>query len=265
MSTGPTPAPQYKPGDVVNGHVLTDQGQWVPNGPPPPEPGQYQPGPRQYQPGPGPGQYGATAVVAQKAKKPLWKRWWFILLAAIVLIAILNSFKGGGDDPVAEEEPAAIEEPAEEPAEEEPTEELAEEAPAVEAVIGTAVRDGKFEFVVTGVERVGATIGEGFSQETAQGEFVIIRMDVTNIGDEAQTLSSSGQVLYNDKDQKFEPSSAIFSLPDADKFFLEKINPGNKVVGAPLLFDVAPGTVLNKIELHDSVFSGGVEVSLAGS
>ena len=63
------------------------------------------------------------------------------------------------------------------------------------------------------------------TQRTAQGEFVIVYVNVTNIGDKAQTLSSSGQVLINDKGQKFEPSSAIFSLPNAEKVFLENINP----------------------------------------
>jgi hypothetical protein len=129
--------------------------------------------------------------------------------------------------------------------------------------IGSPVRDGKFEFVVTRVERPGNTIGESFTRQTAQGEFVIVYVNVTNIGDKAQTLSSSGQVLINDKGQKFEPSSAIFSLPNADKVFLENINPGNVVTDAPLLFDVAPGTVLSEIELHDSIFSGGVTVKLA--
>lgn len=35
-----TPQPQYKPGDVVNGHVLTEEGQWVPVGAPPTPPAQ---------------------------------------------------------------------------------------------------------------------------------------------------------------------------------------------------------------------------------
>lgn len=57
-------------------------------------------------------------------------------------------------------------------------------------------------------------------------------------------------------------SSAVFSLPDADKAFLENINPGNTVTDAPLLYDVPPGTVLDRIELHDAFFSEGVDVSL---
>lgn len=289
MSTGPTSAPQYKPGDVVNGHVLTDQGQWVPTGQSPPGPAQYhgQPGQFRAQPGqpqpygaqPGPGQYGATATQGLKPKKPLWKRWWFILIAAIVLIVVFANLGGGGDAPAGEEEPAAIEEPAEEaPAEDDAAAEAeaaaqaeqdaaeAAEAAAAAAVIGTPVRDGKFEFVVTGVERVGTIIGEGFTEETAQGEYIIVRVNITNIGDEPQMLSTTGQVLYNDKAQKYEPSSdALFSLEGASDFYLEDINPGNSIVGAPLLFDVPPGTVLDKIELHDSMFSGGVDVSLVGS
>lgn len=210
---------------------------------------------------------------AAKAQRPWYKKKRFILPLALLALIILISLLGGGDeDTTGTPQPApaattaetpAVDEPAaeEEPATEEPA---PEPEPAVPG-IGAPVRDGKFEFTVTGVERVGTTIGEDFLQEEAQGEFIIVRLNVTNIGDEGQTLNSSGQVLYNEAGQKFEPSSAIFSLPDADKFFLENINPGNTVTGAPLLFDVAPGTVLDRVELHDSLFSGGVDVSLAGS
>lgn len=189
--------------------------------------------------------------------------------AVVALFIVIGAIGGGGGDEVSADtaaadigEPPASDAATEGTAEEEPP--PAEEPAAAPALpgIGTPVRDGKFEFVVTGVERPGSVIGEGFLEETAQGEFVIIRVNVTNIGDEPQTLSSYGQVLYNDQGQKFEPSSAIFALEDADKFFLENINPGNTVTGAPLLFDVAPGTVLDRIELHDSAFSGGVDVSL---
>jgi len=138
------------------------------------------------------------------------------------------------------------------------------DAPKAEPGIGTKVRDGKFEFVVSKVERPGKTItGEFGTTEKAQGEFVIVRVNISNIGDEAQMLMSSGQVLFNDKGQKFEPSSAILSLKDSSKFFFKNINPGNTVTGAPLLFDVAPGTKVASIELHDSILSDGVKVKLS--
>ena len=139
------------------------------------------------------------------------------------------------------------------------------EAPAAKAGpgVGAKVGDGQFELGVTGVERPGASMpGQFGTTEKAQGEFVIVRVNVTNVGNEGQTLMSTGQKLFNDKNQSFEPSSAILSLKDAEKFFLQNINPGNSVKGAPLLFDVAPGTKLASIELHDSPFSGGVKVAL---
>lgn len=178
------------------------------------------------------------------------------VLALFLIACGSGSTESAGDDaaPVAAAEGAA---PAAEGAA------PAAEAPA--AAINTPVRDGKFEFTVTGVERIGTTVGEGMLAETAQGEFIIVRVNVTNIGNEAAMLDSSSQKLINASGQEFSASSAIFALPDATKAFVENINPGNAVTGAPLLFDVAPGTQLGSIELHDSMFSGGVSVNLAGS
>jgi hypothetical protein len=70
--------------------------------------------------------------------------------------------------------------------------------------------------------------GEFGTTETAQGEFVIFPVNITNVGNEAQTLMSTGQLLFNDKGQKFETSSALMSLKGADKFFLQNINPGTQ-------------------------------------
>lgn len=69
-------------------------------------------------------------------------------------------------------------------------------------------------------------------------------------------------VLFDADGRAFDPSSALFLLPDADKSFLESINPGNTVIDAPLLFDVPLGVTLASIELHDSPFSAGVVLPL---
>lgn len=192
------------------------------------------------------------------------------LLGLCMLGVIIAAFAGGEDDAGADS--AAVVEETTDPAapsEESPAAEPSSEAPepvAPEvAAVGTPVRDGKFEFTVTGVERVGTEIGPQYLRETAQGEFVVVRVNVTNIGDEARMLDSQSQVLFDNQGRKHSPSSAIFVLEDFNKAFLENINPGNSVQGAPILFDVPPGTALDRIELHDSMFSGGVDVSLAGS
>jgi hypothetical protein len=44
--------------------------------------------------------------------------------------------------------------------------------------------------------------------------------------------------------------------------FLNEINPGNSAKGK-LIFDVPKSAELTALELHDSPFSGGVEVGLS--
>jgi hypothetical protein len=136
-------------------------------------------------------------------------------------------------------------------------------AAAVAPDIGTKVRDGSFEFVVTGVEHPGKTfMGKVGETLTAQGEFVIVRVDVTNVGSTEKRLGCSCQFLFSDKGQKFAPSPSILRTKDALKY-VEWINPGETVKDASMLFDVAAGTRVLNIELHDSASSQGVHVKLS--
>jgi hypothetical protein len=136
------------------------------------------------------------------------------------------------------------------------------QAKAASAGIGTKVRDGKLEFVVTDVQHPGKTLaGKVGEILTAHGAFVIVVVNVSNVGQQDQTPSCSCQILMNDKGQRFQPSSAILRTKEALKF-VRLIKPGETVNGVLLLFDVAPGTNIVKIELHDSPLSPGVDVRL---
>lgn len=141
-----------------------------------------------------------------------------------------------------------------------------ESAPKVDAPaagIGTKVRDGNFEFVVTGVQRPGKMlVGKMNEMLTAHGEFVVVRVNVTNIGNDAKSPDCSCQLLFNDAGREFEPSPAILSTKDALKF-VRRIDPGETVKDVLVLFDVVPGTKVADIELHDSTFSHGVQVKLS--
>jgi hypothetical protein len=128
--------------------------------------------------------------------------------------------------------------------------------------IGTTAVDGDFSFVVTGVDRPGKTMpGKNHTTLTAKGEFIIVRVNVTNTGAAAADLDCQCQVLFNDKGTKYPTSPAILSTKDALKF-VELIEPGITVKGAVMLFDVAPGTKLGSIELHHSRLTQGVMVPL---
>ncbi|MGW7052000.1 DUF4352 domain-containing protein [Streptomyces sp. NPDC054887] len=126
--------------------------------------------------------------------------------------------------------------------------------------IGDPVRDGKFEFtvdkVVPGVDEIGDEIGD-----KPQGQFILVCMTVENIGDEAQLFDGSAQKLFDAKDREFSADTGAALYLEESESFLNEINPGNKVEGI-VVFDVPKNVEPVKIELHDSMFSGGVTVNL---
>jgi hypothetical protein len=134
------------------------------------------------------------------------------------------------------------------------------------AHIGTAVRDGKFQFTVTSVTRAKSAgdTADGLG-DTAQGEYTILHVTVTNIGDQPQTLDDSSQYAYDASGRKYRASTSadldLNSATGADSVFFNNINPGNTVHGE-LAFDMPAGAKAVKAELHDSAFSGGSTVSL---
>ncbi|MFI8978438.1 DUF4352 domain-containing protein [Nocardia asteroides] len=126
------------------------------------------------------------------------------------------------------------------------------------APAGTAVRDGKFEFLVTGIEQGATAIGSGFWSELATGEFLVVRVQVTNIGNEARTFYGANQHLYDEHNRKFDSSFGA-NAALSDDFGSIELNPGLGVSTA-IVFDVPPGTVPAVLQFHDSIFSGGVKV-----
>jgi len=139
----------------------------------------------------------------------------------------------------------------------------APDAPLVGALpgIGEPARDGNFEFVVLDVENPGKRYNpdDGLFYSEADGTWLIVRVSVTNIGDERESFSGSDQLLYWGN-LEYSPS---FSISHATIY--ESLNPGVSFV-ATIMYDVPPsfpklgsGTLL---ELHDSMFSGGVEIGL---
>ncbi|WP_182908093.1 DUF4352 domain-containing protein [Microbispora sp. H13382] len=129
--------------------------------------------------------------------------------------------------------------------------------------LGDVVKDGKFAFKVSKVEKGLSQVGEGFTVSKAQGQYVLIHLTVKNIGDEAQMFSDSAQKLSDAKGRTFDADSGAAALGlKGSNAFLNNINPGNAVNGI-LLFDVPRDIKLKAVELHDSMFSDGVTVSLA--
>lgn len=127
--------------------------------------------------------------------------------------------------------------------------------------LNTAVRDGKFEFTVKSVTYGVTSVGPVGIAEKAQGQFVLVKVHVANIGSEAQMLDGTNQFALDAQGHKYSASTAAeIVLADAQTF-LKDINPGNAVDGT-IVFDVPKSVKINRLELHDSAFSDGVSVKV---
>ncbi|MDQ0842564.1 DUF4352 domain-containing protein [Streptomyces sp. V1I6] len=169
----------------------------------------------------------------------------------MVVIAVASAGGGGGGAPPAAEGGTAV---APREGDQQKT------SPEGEPGIGDPVRDGKFEFTVTRVQPGVQKIGGEFGKE-AQGQFILVHMTVSNIGDEAQHFDGDAQKLFDVKDREFSADALAAIYLEESKSFLNEINPGNKVKGI-VVFDVPKDVKPVKLELHDSIFSGGVAVDL---
>ncbi|WP_182111389.1 MULTISPECIES: DUF4352 domain-containing protein [unclassified Actinotalea] len=251
--------------------------------PHPPQPGAAQPpqGPHGGQPYGVPGEPHAApghsyVAPGQQSPAPGERRSWFArhkvlsTLGVLVVLGIGASALGGGDgDAPAGAAPtqpadAPLAEDVQDAQDEATQDEATQDEAAAEALpgVGATVADGKFEFVVTQVE-VGVTrVGDDMFGQEAQGQFVLVHLTVTNIGDQAQYFDGSSQKALDAQGRTFSADTgAAIYLGDANSF-LNQINPGNQVQGL-VVFDVPVDATLTQLELHDSPFSGGVTVALA--
>ena len=109
-----------------------------------------------------------------------------------------------------------------------------------------------------GIAQVGTNV---YLTQKAQGQYCRASIKVENIGDEAQTMFASNQYLFDTKGRKFSADATANMYDDSAKLMFEEINPGNSLRGY-VFFDVPKGTKISKLELHDSMLSGGIEVRL---
>lgn len=84
-------------------------------------------------------------------------------------------------------------------------------------------------------------------------------MSVRNIGDQPQSYFGQNQKLFDTSGRQYGVSSEASMWLNTD--VTGDINPGNSIQ-VKEAFDVPPGTTPAEVELHDSMFSGGVKVGL---
>ena len=184
-------------------------------------------------------------IPTPKAKK---RKWPWIVGAVVAFFVVVSAFSGNSDHSGASHPTTGAQSAG---------------TPSAAATLNTPVRDGKFEFVVESVQPGLDQVGDNpYLTEKAQGQFVIVTLSVKNIGDRAQGFSPSNQKVFDRQGRSFESdSSAQIALGDSDIPVWDDINPGN-AVEVKLVYDMPRDAVPTRIELHDSMFSGGVTVAL---
>jgi hypothetical protein len=135
--------------------------------------------------------------------------------------------------------------------------------PATGVGLGRPARDGNFQFTVErvrcGLTKVGTS---SYLSKRAQGQFCVVTLTVKNVKTDPQTLNDFDQKAFvGGASYEADSAAAVYVNGAESGLWLTNINPGNAVTGQ-LVFDIPRGATLTKLELHDSAFSGGVEVDL---
>ncbi|GAB3556442.1 hypothetical protein GCM10027344_02300 [Spelaeicoccus albus] len=126
---------------------------------------------------------------------------------------------------------------------------------------GDSVKSGHFKFTVTEVKDGVHKVGSSGWQETADGQYIVVSVDVKNIGDESETFWGDDQKLVDADGKKYSADDdAAIALEDSNGL-LEEINPGNTTKGK-LIFDVPKSVTPKFILFSGSMFGDPVKVRL---
>ncbi|GIF25497.1 hypothetical protein BJ973_003774 [Actinoplanes tereljensis] len=171
---------------------------------------------------------------------------------AVLFLAGLAAQRYGSKEPAAVAGPAA-------------TTKATKKAPTTPPPpgVGDPVRDGKFEFVVSRVDCSRTKVGLEHLEKTAKGKYCVVSLSVRNIADESQYFLGRWQKAFDAAGTEYgnDEIAGVYANHDTQTF-LKKLSPGDRVEGK-LVFDVPKATRLTSLELHDSLLSGGVKVTVA--
>jgi hypothetical protein len=124
---------------------------------------------------------------------------------------------------------------------------------------GEEVRDGNFAFVVNGVETTDVIADPEYPEvnTTAAGEYVIVRLTVTNVSAEPQAFYAASNTLSDGTTEYKADAEAWLYLGET----VTDLAPGDSIESA-VVFDVPKGTDIESIRLRDGLFTDGVVVGL---
>lgn len=85
----------------------------------------------------------------------------------------------------------------------------------------------------------GSRVGGEYVGETADGVFMVVPMELVNVGDETFHVSSNLYTLIDEEEREYAPDSAAMTVVDEAISFAEQLDPGVPKVGV-IIFDIPP-------------------------
>jgi hypothetical protein len=124
--------------------------------------------------------------------------------------------------------------------------------------LGTPVRDGNIEFVVSSVRCGVPQVGTELVKRTASGQYCLADVRATNVKRDPRTLYEPFQKLVDSAGRKHS-ADITMRVVFRDQTIWDKIQPGQQVRGT-MVFDIPKNVTATTLELHDGIASGGATV-----
>ncbi|WP_194793125.1 DUF4352 domain-containing protein [Raineyella fluvialis] len=205
-----------------------------------------------------------------KPRKKWYKRPWVWVVTVIVIIAFAAN--GGGNKgakvtagSTASQAPAAASSPLATTPVQASTQAVAPAAKQEEKLAGLneAVDAGDLQYTVTKVQKGVSKVGSDYLNQSAQGQYVLVSVNVKNTGKSSKTFDSNLVKLY-DKDaiEYSSDSTAEIYANDQNHTFLEQVNPGNTVKGL-LVFDIPKDVQPTQLGVRGGMFGAEKKISLS--
>ena len=122
--------------------------------------------------------------------------------------------------------------------------------------LGEEIFAGEFKWKITKMTKkkeIGQDLAGNFFGAKADGEFIILDVEVENIGNSANILSDSFIKLIDDQGREFSSNpSAAFYLDHNSVLLFNTLNPGITKEGK-VVFDVPVGLSVVDVKIYDSL------------
>lgn len=196
---------------------------------------------------------------APKEPKPWWKRTWVLVVAGLLILGLIGSAL---EDPKETATNESQESQDAAPSSASPPKD-GEEAKTVGVGDAITVKGTQYRVLSARTE---SEVGDSFTEEEADGIFVVVRIELTNLKDNTRTIVSDAIKLVGGNGKLYDTDDdALFSVDD--NLLLEQVQPDLAQEGT-VVYDIPPtATSGAKLRVEDlySDAHGFIDLDLSGA